>query len=44
MRICLYSIILFFIPLFSRGQELFPHNEPASNVPKGVLGTRIFGE
>lgn len=44
MRICLYSIILFFIPLFSKGQELFLHNEPASSVPKGVFGARIFGE
>jgi len=25
-------------------QELFPTTEPASNVPKGVLGVRAFGE
>ena len=25
-------------------QELFPQNEPASNVPKGVLGVRAFDE
>jgi hypothetical protein len=25
-------------------QELFLRNEPASNVPKGVLGIRLFGE
>lgn len=25
-----------------KAQELFPHNEPASNVPKGVIGIRPF--
>lgn len=25
-------------------QELFIHNEPASSIPKGVFGVRIFGE
>jgi hypothetical protein len=34
--------LLFFIRLNS--QELFPHNEPASNMPKGVLGVRQFNE
>jgi len=27
-----------------RAQELFPDNEPASTVPKGVLGVRVFDE
>jgi hypothetical protein len=31
------------IPTFF-SQELFPLNEPASNVPKGVLGIRAMGE
>ncbi|MGZ4033426.1 MAG: hypothetical protein ACXVPU_10990 [Bacteroidia bacterium] len=29
---------------FTFSQELFPLNEPASNVPKGVLGVRAFGD
>ncbi|MBL7921190.1 MAG: hypothetical protein JNJ40_12805 [Bacteroidia bacterium] len=42
-----FAITFFFslIVVFSNGlkaQELFPHNEPASNVPKGVLGIRPF--
>ena len=27
-----------------KSQELFPHAEPASNVPKGIIGVRIMGE
>ena len=27
----------------SEAQELFIHNESASNIPKGVLGIRLFG-
>lgn len=39
-------LILLFIFHFQllRAQELFPHNEPASSVPKGVLGVRMFSE
>jgi len=39
--------ILFFLLLNSNtifSQELFPLNEPASNVPKGVLGVRAFDD
>lgn len=43
MKSWLYTLILISIPLLSRGQELFLHNESASTVPKGVLGVRIFG-
>ncbi|MES2591179.1 MAG: hypothetical protein V4608_04790 [Bacteroidota bacterium] len=27
-----------------QAQELFPHADPASNIPKGVLGIRLFNE
>jgi hypothetical protein len=36
------SVICFLIAFNSFGQELFPLNESASSVPKGVLGVRIF--
>ena len=39
--------ILFILLLNNKiiySQELFPLNEPASNVPKGVLGVRAFGD
>lgn len=41
----LFSIIFLFI-LFhkSYSQELFPHVDPASNIPKGVFGLRIINE
>ncbi|HRG51674.1 MAG TPA: hypothetical protein PLL00_02475 [Bacteroidia bacterium] len=39
------SVFLFFITSSTFfGQELFPLNEPASNIPKGVLGIRVMGE
>lgn len=42
-----FGIVFFIIsasvfPISLNGQELFPHNEPASNVPKGVIGIRPF--
>ena len=42
-------ILVFVFVLFVKSnllfsQELFPNNEPASNVPKGVLGIRAFDE
>lgn len=37
-------IAFFSISLASQGQELYPHNEPASSIPKGVLGVRAFSE
>jgi hypothetical protein len=41
--VVVFVLGLFFlndVPVFS--QELFPMNEPASNIPKGVLGVRAF--
>jgi len=38
----LLTVLTFKTGLF--GQELFPHNEPASSVPKNVLGLRLFCE
>lgn len=35
-------VIIVFSSLTAKGQELFPHNEPASNVPKGAIGIRPF--
>jgi len=38
------GIILFFFSVhLTKAQELFIHNESASNIPKGVLGIRLFG-
>jgi hypothetical protein len=40
-----YRIILLFLPLCTltvEAQELFPLNEPASSIPKGVFGLRAF--
>ncbi len=38
------GIILFFFGVhLTIAQELFIHNESASNTPKGVLGIRLFG-
>lgn len=42
MKTCL--TILLFISFSAKGQELFPHSEPASTIPKGVIGIRVFGE
>ena len=41
-----YAFILGFICLGKSisAQELFPHNDPASNIPKGVLGIRVSNE
>src|SRR6185437_14511566 len=38
------TILFLFISSYLNAQELFPLNEPASNVPKGTLGVRVFGE
>lgn len=37
---CVISVIV--VSQTMKAQELFPHNEPASNVPKGVIGIRPF--
>ena len=39
-----YIFLIALMPLFSQAQELFPMDENASNVPKGVLGARLFDE
>jgi hypothetical protein len=45
---CFLKKILFilfaFIPALATAQELFPLTEPASNVPKGAVGVRLFSE
>lgn len=41
-KIALYIFFLICSDLSS--QELYPHVEPASNIPKGVLGIRLFNE
>ncbi|MBS1689755.1 MAG: hypothetical protein JSS96_13590 [Bacteroidetes bacterium] len=38
------AILFVFLSCTVQAQELFPLNEPASNVPKGALGVRAFGE
>lgn len=35
---------LFLSVVISQAQELFPHVDPASNIPKGVFGIRVFNE
>lgn len=35
-------LLILAVPVDSRGQELFILNEPASSVPKGVIGARAF--
>lgn len=45
LLIVLYVTLLFFTHFEQcSAQELFPHNEIASSVPKNVLGIRLFGE
>ena len=43
MRIIFGIILIFFRLNLSEAQELFIHNESASNIPKKVLGVRLFG-
>jgi hypothetical protein len=44
MRKTLLNIALVVLPALAGAQELFPVAEPASNVPKGVLGLRLYDE
>lgn len=44
MRKTLSCLALLLLPSLGRAQELFPIAEPASNVPRGVLGIRFFDE
>lgn len=42
--VALFVFILSLQPMGAKGQELFPLSEPASNIPSGVLGVRLFSE
>ena len=44
MLIRFFLSICFFVCLDAPAQELFIQNEPASNVPKGVIGVRMFSQ
>lgn len=44
MRKRVAVVCLFLLPVLINAQELFPHNEPASNSPKGALGVKISNE
>ena len=44
MRKVIFTSIFLFVSTFLFSQELFPNNEPASSIPKGVLGIREFNE
>ncbi|MBX7181697.1 MAG: hypothetical protein K1X82_06275 [Bacteroidia bacterium] len=42
----IFGVIIWLLSqtLFSNAQELFTHVDPASNIPKGVLGVRVCNE
>lgn len=44
MRIFFFTLCIILLHCYADAQELFPNTEPASNVPKGVLGVKVFGE
>ncbi|MEO0470100.1 MAG: hypothetical protein AAF206_10805, partial [Bacteroidota bacterium] len=44
MRLCLILSFVLITGSPSWGQELFPMNEPASNIPKGIWGIRITSD
>jgi hypothetical protein len=44
MKIIFFPIFIILFHYHLHAQELFPNTEPASNVPKGVLGVKAFGE
>lgn len=44
IRKFIYTLFFLFAVTNSKSQELFPHVDPASNIPKGVLGIRIVNE
>jgi len=44
MRKCFCSAAFLLLSVCLFAQELFPNNEPASSVPKGVLGIKVFDE
>src|SRR5260221_1377067 len=39
-----WFFILIVLARLASAQELFPLNEPASSVPKGVVGIRVFSQ
>ena len=43
-RLSYFIFIALLFPFSLFAQELFPHNDPASNIPKGVLGVRLSNE
>ncbi len=43
-KILLHSILFISISFQLKSQELFPHVDPASNIPKGVAAIRIINE
>ena len=43
-RVIAYITILLCLTGTAAAQELFPMTEPASNVPRGALGIRLFAE
>jgi len=43
-RMILFTALFSLLSSASRSQELFPVAEPASNIPKGALGIRLYGE
>lgn len=43
-KLCYGLLWLLLLPQVSVGQELFPLSEPASTMPGGVLGLRLFSE
>ncbi|MFT4062168.1 MAG: hypothetical protein QM642_07410 [Edaphocola sp.] len=44
MRKVAHILLLLVMTLPLHAQELFPLGEPASNIPKGALGVRVFSE
>lgn len=44
LKIVLFSIFFLLCTSVGNAQELFPINEPASNVPKGVVGVKFMAE
>lgn len=44
MKLLIYFIVFIFTIQNSFCQELFPFNEPASNMPKNTIGLRLFNQ
>ncbi|MBK9523633.1 MAG: hypothetical protein IPQ03_14960 [Bacteroidetes bacterium] len=39
-----FGFLIILCSFGANAQELFPHNEPASSIPKNVIGIRTFGD